>query len=1031
MLKRITKTTFFAFALAHVMLFPTTKAKGQTTDYFREGVSPQVALTNQYGNYPVDLSNGLVDISIPLYTLETTTGINVPLQLKFHASGLRADEREGLFGVRWALSGGGHVSRIIKGYPDEYYPFNAQVGNPDYKPDFNTLYGTTSLIPYGKSGTNSCFDHAGYIEDVYWTGGQFRDTEYDIYSYSLPSGRNGKFILKDVGGTKIAFLMPYEPLRIFVSGTEVSITDEDGITYRFGEERTRPNLPAVRYVDANDNDVITTWHLSSITSANKMDVIQLDYIRPDLTTHFWNTSLVTSDELHDNSTFESRRESINGTWVEVLSSLYEMIGELLTDPYHYFKKGSEGSTAVVASPYTISSICYLGGQQLNQRIDFAYEQKNGTPAYVNGMTVYNGSNTAVRNIRFALKNNLSGKLKLLDKVEVTNAADPGNGEKYQFDYYDSSALPGCGELAKSSDWWGYYSDWGGWFYGEDISLKVPNMGGRMPRTIQGGNKQANGSSMQMGMIRSIRYPTGGKTEFEYEGNRDGERSYGGLRIKRINNVPASGKVESKYYEYNTVSAPIYLFSPRKNLYVENEVECYTFEYTKAQDGGYITQPSGEGKYLQRTFLNGFPNQYTDFRSNTVCNTKVTEYLENKTDGTSQKTVFEYNAHPLDFSYYNSDNGEEFEGYEANGIRYRHGYVSPTDFWRGNQLQTKTIYKGSQKLREFTYEYHTYNRTSVFDLPVFRYRMHHVINMSSNDHSTLLKNDAKELRLIYPDRVNQTFAFKHQEYTSGADKLVRETERTYHPDGNVTSVVKEFDYNPEYLLPAMEKVTNSNGELKTVTYKYPFNCYLDGGTPYDEMANKHLLSPVVVKEASFGANSSEKTTTTYRQWATSGFYPSEVLHEKLSFTGKESLLAYAHYTSQGRPLYLMGSNGSERMVYLWSYNHQYPVAVIRNATYDQVVNALPGGETFIAQLADKIVPSDADINTINALRSSLASSLVSTSTYRPLVGKLSETDPSGVSTYYEYDAMGRLKEIRINEDGNRKILKSFDYHYVNQ
>lgn len=1022
MLKRITKSTLLAFVLTNIMLLPSAETKGQTAEYFKEGVSPQVALMNRYGSYPVDLSNGLADVSIPLYTLQTTAGLSVPLQLKFHASGLRADEREGLFGVRWALSGGGHVSRIIKGYPDEYYPFNPQVGNPDYRPDFNTLFGTTSLMPYGKSGTNGSFANPGYLEGVYWSGGQFRDTEYDIYSYSLPSGRSGKFILRDVGGTKTAFTMPYEPLKIFVMGAEVSITDEDGTTYRFGEARVQPNQTTVRYVDTNDSDLITTWHLSSITSANKLDVVQLDYKRPNLKTHFWNTSLVTSDELHDNNAFSDNPEDLYG------SSLYLMIGELLTSPSRYFASGSTGSD-VVYSPYTISSIQYRANQQPNQRIDFAYEQKNGQPTYLNAMTVYNGANTVVKSLRFSLKNNLSGKLKLLDGVEVTNASNPANGEKYRFDYYDSASLPSCGELAKNSDWWGYYSANAGWFYGENISLNVPNSGGRVTRTIAGGNKQSDVNSMRMGMLRSIRYPTGGKTEFEYEGNQVGGSLYGGLRIKRLSNTPVSGKVESKSYEYNAFSVPGYLQAPQKNLFVENEVECYSFRYFDA--GSATDYLAGEGKYIQRVFLNRFPSQYTDLNANIVSNTRVTEYLESGTGGANQKTVFEYNTKNLNFSYYNTDNGQDFEGYEANRSRYKHGYVSPTDFWRRNRLISKTVYQGSQKLKEYVYEYNTYNRTSVFDLPVYRYRAHNVAHLWDNGIGAEVNNDLKELSLIYPDRVNQTFAFKHQEYTSGADKLIKETERTYHPNGSTTAVVKEFGYDPEYLLPTLEKISNSNGDLEETTYKYPFNCPELGSTPYNEMVSNHLLSPVIVKEVKLGANNSEKHTTHYRKWANNAFYPSEVLHQQLSYAGSESLLAYTKYTSQGRPLYLIQSNGAERTVYLWSYNHQYPVAAIQNATYEQVVNALPGGETFIAQLADKIAPSDADFNTLRALGSSLPASLLSTCTYRPLVGKLAETDPSGVTTYYEYDAVGRLKEITINEGGNRRILKSFDYHYANQ
>lgn len=52
-------------------------------------------------------------------------------------------------------------------------------------------------------------------------------------------------------------------------------------------------------------------------------------------------------------------------------------------------------------------------------------------------------------------------------------------------------------------------------------------------------------------------------------------------------------------------------------------------------------------------------------------------------------------------------------------------------------------------------------------------------------------------------------------------------------------------------------------------------------------------------------------------------------------------------------------------------------------------------------------------------------LMTTYTYSPMLGKTSETDPSGRTTKYVYDGLGRLQQI-IDQDGN--ILKQFDYEY---
>lgn len=55
-------------------------------------------------------------------------------------------------------------------------------------------------------------------------------------------------------------------------------------------------------------------------------------------------------------------------------------------------------------------------------------------------------------------------------------------------------------------------------------------------------------------------------------------------------------------------------------------------------------------------------------------------------------------------------------------------------------------------------------------------------------------------------------------------------------------------------------------------------------------------------------------------------------------------------------------------------------------------------------------------------------LMTTYTYNPLVGKTSETDPSGRATTYQYDGFGRLNLV-LDDDGN--ILQKYCYSYAGQ
>jgi len=57
---------------------------------------------------------------------------------------------------------------------------------------------------------------------------------------------------------------------------------------------------------------------------------------------------------------------------------------------------------------------------------------------------------------------------------------------------------------------------------------------------------------------------------------------------------------------------------------------------------------------------------------------------------------------------------------------------------------------------------------------------------------------------------------------------------------------------------------------------------------------------------------------------------------------------------------------------------------------------------------------------------LPNAIVTTYTYKPLVGILTMTDPRGAVTKYDYDAFGRL--IRVTQA--EKAIGWYDYHYKN-
>jgi YD repeat-containing protein len=244
--------------------------------------------------------------------------------------------------------------------------------------------------------------------------------------------------------------------------------------------------------------------------------------------------------------------------------------------------------------------------------------------------------------------------------------------------------------------------------------------------------------------------------------------------------------------------------------------------------------------------------------------------------------------------------------------------------------------------------------------------------------------------------------------------------------------KEYQYNSNNYLP--EKITTTDNQGKTIIeqqIKYPYSYTTTVATG---MKSKHLVN-APIETLSLKNNMVVSSIKTEYKDTLSTYLPKSIY--RLNTTTPATLSNYDtmyspevffdKYTSVGKYRELLGKDGIP-IVYLWGYNNQYPIAEIKNATFTEVSNALTG--ITPDQLASSIVP---DTVKVEALRqsSSLSKAMITTYTYKPLIGMTSATDPRGVTTYYGYDSLNRLKETYMIENGVKKILQKYDYHYSNQ
>jgi YD repeat-containing protein len=210
------------------------------------------------------------------------------------------------------------------------------------------------------------------------------------------------------------------------------------------------------------------------------------------------------------------------------------------------------------------------------------------------------------------------------------------------------------------------------------------------------------------------------------------------------------------------------------------------------------------------------------------------------------------------------------------------------------------------------------------------------------------------------------------------------------------------------------------------YKYPADFSTN---PYTTMLAKNIISPIIEQQQYLNTTWLQTLKTDYKNWGNSIFAPEFVKKQTNKQSAPDTEITYHKYDTYGNPLYI--SNATDKLIYLWGYSNQYPVAEIKGATYDEVTSKIPQAD--LDTISGKSSLSDADIVTLNSLRTQLPSAQITTYTYKPLVGMLTATDPRGVTTYYEYDDFGRLKERYYYENGvktsaNKRKVEEYKYNY---
>lgn len=252
----------------------------------------------------------------------------------------------------------------------------------------------------------------------------------------------------------------------------------------------------------------------------------------------------------------------------------------------------------------------------------------------------------------------------------------------------------------------------------------------------------------------------------------------------------------------------------------------------------------------------------------------------------------------------------------------------------------------------------------------------------------------------------------------------------YENGSLITQLTEYEYSPlNYLQSKVRQQTSVANEMLETRYRYNADYATSAGAFLDALANKHIFNSVIEeKQLRSGKviggrinlyNTAGQPVEIYKfesstpqtDWTPSTTQivsPSNLFKKKLvlEYDGSANLIRTTPVDGQST-------------TYLWSYNNALPVAECRNVSASE----LSATGINLTTLGNSMY-TDAALNSLlNPLRQQLPKALITSLSHDTLVGQTSLTDPSGLTTFYEYDKMGRLNVVK-NKNGS--VVKSYRY-----
>ncbi len=423
--------------------------------------SPTVASLGKYGEVPVSLYTGIPNISIPLYEIKDGN-LDLPITLSYHAGGIKVEEVASPVGLSWSLNAGGVLGRNVRGLPDEISPWYPQaspqtIDNIMLSGNFNQIQQLVKDVDRGD-----------------------RDGEADMYYYNF-NQFSGKFFYDQSGNVHT---LPAKNILISTIVGGWKITAEDGTVYSF------TNVERVNSANCGgDQSIDAAWFLTSIKSADGKRAITFSYDQVNYT--------------YETLIGQTKYFSVNATGNTCLPNPRPCLG---TQNYNTHRLARiDFGDGYIKFNYNTARCDLMGDKSLDE------------------ITVYNKNNLPVKGFKLGYSyfgnnsdgcNFLTKNLKRLKLVSITEENGTFQKPPYTFEYDESIELPG--RMSYAQDHWGYYN--GKLNNADLIATFTTTVFTGAQIVYPGADRNANPQTAQAGILKKIKYPTGGETLFTYESN---------------------------------------------------------------------------------------------------------------------------------------------------------------------------------------------------------------------------------------------------------------------------------------------------------------------------------------------------------------------------------------------------------------------------------------------------------------------------------------------------------------------------------